>query len=228
MLHLYGTVPVRATFVLPLAISHRATGQFGTFLSATVPVLAGGLGSITDIDLKIGREYAYRGQRRGFFSASCAAPAGFPAPSSPSPAAASTSPTAGSSTPPSPATATSASAHPPGSESEAADAALVPAEVVGELVAQGPLDLAGEQLAVVAEVALEGVAVDHDPVLVAFAGDAVAEVLAVGVVLGAEVGDDDRDLSSTFWNSSGSASIASATSDSNSSGSAVSSAIAQR
>ena len=64
--------------------------------------------------------------------------------------------------------------------------------MVGELVAQGLLDLAGEQLAVVAEVPLERVAVDHDPVLVAFGGDPVAEVLAVGVPLGAEVGDDHR------------------------------------
>jgi hypothetical protein len=78
ILHLYGTVPVRATFVLPLTISHRATGQFGTVLSATVPVLAGGLGSITYIKLEIGREYTYRGRRVGFVSASCAAPAGFP------------------------------------------------------------------------------------------------------------------------------------------------------
>ena len=44
-----------------------------------------------------------------------------------------------------------------------------------------------------AEVAFEGVAVDHDPVFVAFGGDSVAEVLAVGVALGAEVGDDDGD-----------------------------------
>ena len=45
-----------------------------------------------------------------------------------------------------------------------------------------------------AEVALQRVAVDDDPVLVVFAGDAVAEVLAVGVHLGAAIGDDDRDL----------------------------------
>lgn len=58
---------------------------------------------------------------------------------------------------------------------------------------QRPLDLAGEQLRVMAEVPFEGVAIDHDPVLVAFRGNAVAEVLAVGVALGAEVGDDDGD-----------------------------------
>ena len=44
-----------------------------------------------------------------------------------------------------------------------------------------------------AEVALERVAVDHDPVLPALPRDAVAEVLAVGALLGAELGDDHGD-----------------------------------
>jgi hypothetical protein len=78
MLHLFITVPVRATFILPLTITHRRQGQFGTVLSARVPKLAGGLGSITEIQLSIGRRYAYRGERRAYVSASCAAPAGFP------------------------------------------------------------------------------------------------------------------------------------------------------
>ena len=46
LLHLYTTVPVRVTFVLPLLISHRATGRFGTVLSAKVPILAGGLAGL--------------------------------------------------------------------------------------------------------------------------------------------------------------------------------------
>jgi hypothetical protein len=79
LLHLYITTPVRTTFVLPLAISHRRKGKFGTILSARIPTLAGGLGSVTEIDLKLGRQYTYRGRRRSFLSASCAAPAGFPA-----------------------------------------------------------------------------------------------------------------------------------------------------
>ena len=78
LLHLYGTVPVHATLVLPLTISHREKGKFGTVLSANIPTLAGGFGSITEIELRIGREYTYRGRRRGYVSASCAAPAGFP------------------------------------------------------------------------------------------------------------------------------------------------------
>jgi hypothetical protein len=78
LLHLYATTPVRATFVLPLTISNRGNELFGTILSAKIPTLAGGLGSVTQIDLRIGRNYTYRGQRRSFVSASCPAPAGFP------------------------------------------------------------------------------------------------------------------------------------------------------
>jgi len=77
LLHLYGTTPVRTTFVLPLKISRRPEGRFGTLLSARIPTLAGGLGSVTAIDLTVGRTYGYRGQRRSFISASCAAPSGF-------------------------------------------------------------------------------------------------------------------------------------------------------
>jgi hypothetical protein len=78
LLHLYITLPVRATFILPLVISHPSKGLFGTVLSAKIPTLAGGLGSVTQIGLTIGRSYTYRGQPRSFISASCPAPAGFP------------------------------------------------------------------------------------------------------------------------------------------------------
>jgi len=76
-LHLYITSPVQVTFVLPLLISNTNEGQFGTLLSAKVPRLAGGLGSVTGIDLTVNRQYTYKGQRRSFISASCAAPSGF-------------------------------------------------------------------------------------------------------------------------------------------------------
>jgi hypothetical protein len=77
-LHLYATTPVRTTFVLPLLISRKAEGKFGTVLSGRIPTLAGGLGSVTEVDLTVGRNYTYRGQPRSFISASCPAPAGFP------------------------------------------------------------------------------------------------------------------------------------------------------
>jgi hypothetical protein len=78
LLHLYGAAPVQATFVLPLTISHSGTGKFGTVFAAGIPTLAGGVGSVTEISLRIGRNYSYRGESLSFLSASCAAPKGFP------------------------------------------------------------------------------------------------------------------------------------------------------
>jgi hypothetical protein len=78
LLHLYGASPVRAAFVLPFNISHRRNGDFGTVFSTKIPELASDLGYVTEIGMKIGRTYHYKGQRYSFISASCAAPAGFP------------------------------------------------------------------------------------------------------------------------------------------------------
>ena len=78
LLHLYGSSPVRAAFVLPFEISHRRRGQYGAVFSTKIPELASDLGYVTEIEMKIGRTYGYKGQRRSFISASCAAPVGFP------------------------------------------------------------------------------------------------------------------------------------------------------
>ncbi len=78
LLHLYGTVPIRVTIVLPLAIQRPTQGRFGTRMVTPVPKLAGGIAAITELSLEIGRTYNYRGQRLGYVSASCAAPVGFP------------------------------------------------------------------------------------------------------------------------------------------------------
>jgi hypothetical protein len=77
LLHLFGTTPVQATFILPLTISHTPKGDFGTILSTRVPRLAGGFGSVTEIDLELGRNYSFRGKRLSYLSASCAAPGQF-------------------------------------------------------------------------------------------------------------------------------------------------------
>lgn len=77
LLHLYGSTPVRAAFVLPFEISHLRKGKYGAVFSTKIPELASDLGYVTEIGMKIGRTYTYKGQRRSFLSASCAAPAGF-------------------------------------------------------------------------------------------------------------------------------------------------------
>jgi hypothetical protein len=77
LLHLYGSSPVRAAFVLPFKISHRRRGRYGAVFSTKIPELASDLGYVTEIAMKIGRTYTYKGRPRSFLSASCAAPAGF-------------------------------------------------------------------------------------------------------------------------------------------------------
>lgn len=76
--HLYAASPARITFVLPLTITHRQGQRFGTVLAGDLPVLASGLGSVSEIQLEIGRNYTYRGRQRSYISAACAAPTGFP------------------------------------------------------------------------------------------------------------------------------------------------------
>jgi len=83
LLHLYGSVPVKAAFVLPFRITRPSGGEFGTVFSAKIPKLASDLGYVTEIELSMGRRYTYQGESRSFVSASCAAPAGFPAASYP-------------------------------------------------------------------------------------------------------------------------------------------------
>lgn len=79
LLHLFLAVPVQAGFVVPLTISRQQDSRFGTVLSARIPTLAGGSATVTEVALKIGRTFVHNGQRRGFISAACAAPAGFSA-----------------------------------------------------------------------------------------------------------------------------------------------------
>lgn len=77
-LHIYSTNPTPITFVLPLTISHRRSGEFGIVISATMPRLAGDLAYVTGIELTLHRRYRYAGRTRSYLSASCSAPTGFP------------------------------------------------------------------------------------------------------------------------------------------------------
>jgi hypothetical protein len=77
LLQLSSEAPVQIAFVVPLKIEQRPGKKFGTVLAARIPVLAAGAATVTGIELSVSRTYSYRGQRRSFLSASCAAPDGF-------------------------------------------------------------------------------------------------------------------------------------------------------
>jgi hypothetical protein len=78
LLHIHGSNPVEASLVLTFKIRHPRHGKFGTVLSTRIPLIASDLGYVTDVSLVFGRTYRFRGERRSFLSARCAAPAGFP------------------------------------------------------------------------------------------------------------------------------------------------------
>jgi hypothetical protein len=77
LIHIFVSDPLRLTLVIPIRISHQ-DGRFGTVLTTTVPLLAGGSASIVQMRLKIGRRFEVDGERRSYLSAACAAPEGFP------------------------------------------------------------------------------------------------------------------------------------------------------
>ena len=76
LLHFFAAAPVRFTLVVPLTIGHRKEGELSTVLRARIPKLAGDLGSVTEIDLTIGRRYSFAGKRRSYISAACSAAPG--------------------------------------------------------------------------------------------------------------------------------------------------------
>lgn len=74
LLHLFAAVPVRFTLVVPLVIEKEPKGEFGTLLKARIPRI-GGIVSVTQVGLELGRRYTYKGKRRSYASAACSAPA---------------------------------------------------------------------------------------------------------------------------------------------------------
>lgn len=70
-LHAYVSVPAPTAIVTRATITSIDRGRFGHALKATVPAIAGGSGSATKFNLKIGRTFTYKGQKKSFLTASC-------------------------------------------------------------------------------------------------------------------------------------------------------------
>jgi hypothetical protein len=68
--HAQSTVPIFESYVVVVPVERRR-GTYGYRSSFDVPKIAGGLGSLTHIDAKIGRRYRFRGVRRSYVSARC-------------------------------------------------------------------------------------------------------------------------------------------------------------
>jgi hypothetical protein len=74
--HVYGTDPVPITRIIVFHI-HRSSGTYGTAISGAFPDAVNHYGYVEEVALRLHRTYTYRGQRRSYLSAACAAPSGF-------------------------------------------------------------------------------------------------------------------------------------------------------
>jgi hypothetical protein len=70
-LHAYVDVPAPTAVIVRATVSRIHKGRFGLRLKAHVPEVAGGAGSATAFDLKIGRRYTYKGRKKSFLTAGC-------------------------------------------------------------------------------------------------------------------------------------------------------------
>jgi hypothetical protein len=70
VLHAHTTVPATQTFAILVPIERRG-GEFRYRATVDLPPIAGGLGSITHVDVKIGRRFEAGGKRRSYVSARC-------------------------------------------------------------------------------------------------------------------------------------------------------------
>jgi hypothetical protein len=70
ILHAQAPFPISETYVVVIPIERRS-GTYGYRTEFDVPPIAGGLGSITHLDAKIGRRYRSGGTERSYVSARC-------------------------------------------------------------------------------------------------------------------------------------------------------------
>lgn len=70
-LHAYVAVPAPTAVVVRATITRIDRGRFGLQIAARIPKIAGGSGSATMFDLRVGRKYNYKGKRKSLLVAGC-------------------------------------------------------------------------------------------------------------------------------------------------------------
>jgi hypothetical protein len=71
LLHAYVAVPAPTAIVTMATVTRINRGRFGLHIEAQIPRIAGGAGSVTKFELKVGRKFTYRGKRKSFLVGSC-------------------------------------------------------------------------------------------------------------------------------------------------------------
>jgi hypothetical protein len=81
--HIYSPRPFATSFVIVFAIGAGGKGPFGTTLTARLPSTLGTWGKLTGIEMRLSRQFSFKGRKRSYLSAGCPAPKGFPGASFP-------------------------------------------------------------------------------------------------------------------------------------------------
>lgn len=71
LLHSYVNVPAPTAIVVKSKITRIDRGRFGLRIDARIPKIAGGAGSVTKFELKVGRKFTYKGKKKSYLMASC-------------------------------------------------------------------------------------------------------------------------------------------------------------
>lgn len=71
LLHAYVNVPAPTAIVTEATVTRVNRGRFGLYMAAEIPKIAGGSGSVTMFDLRVGRKFTYRGEKKSFLMAGC-------------------------------------------------------------------------------------------------------------------------------------------------------------
>jgi hypothetical protein len=74
---IYTAYPFAASFVIVFKVSKEQKGTYATTLKATLPANLRAWGNLTEVKMRLARNFSYKGQRRSFLSAACPAPKGF-------------------------------------------------------------------------------------------------------------------------------------------------------
>lgn len=72
--HIYSDYPFANSFVIVFDVKRQKQGAYGTTLSATLPANLRAWGNLTQVQMRLSRNYRHRGERRSFLSASCPTP----------------------------------------------------------------------------------------------------------------------------------------------------------
>jgi hypothetical protein len=71
LIHAYVNVPAPTAVVTKAKVTKIDEGRFGMRVQMRVPKIAGGSGSVTEFDVKVGRRYTYKGKKKSFLMAGC-------------------------------------------------------------------------------------------------------------------------------------------------------------